>query len=132
MDTEKVSAHIASNLGPPGEWRWQGGWPGDIEAALVDAVFAARAVYRSTAGRGIYANVVAWRDGRGRAAWSLDELIAEIDGLGVDGWARHFGNRQHSPTRPSSAPGGPSKAAAGREAAEALRSTASARRPTSG
>jgi len=120
-DAEKVTAHITSSLGPPREWWWPGGWPGDIEAALVDAVFSARAVYRSKNGKGIYANVAAWRAGRDRTAWSLDALIAEIDGLGVDGWASHFGNRQHSPTRPPSAPGGPSKAAAVREAAGALR-----------
>ncbi len=120
-DAEKVTAHITSTLGPPGEWWWPGGWPGDIEAALVDAVFSARAVYRSKNGKGIYANVATWRDSRDRAAWSLEGLISEIDGLGVDGWADHFRNHQHSPTRPASAPGGPSKAAAVREAAEALR-----------
>jgi hypothetical protein len=120
-DAEKVTAHITSTLGPPGEWWWPGGWPGDIEAALVDAVFSARAVYRSKNGKGIFANVASWRDGRDRAALSLEGLIGEIDGLGVDGWADHFRNHQHSPTRPASAPGGPSKAAAVREAAEALR-----------
>jgi hypothetical protein len=120
-DTEKVVAYVTSTLGPPGEWRWPGGWAGDIEAALVDAVFSARAVYRSKNGRGVYANVAARRERRGRSAWSLDQLIAEIDGAGVDAWAGAFGNRQHSPTRPPSAPGGPSKAAAVREAAEALR-----------
>jgi hypothetical protein len=120
-DVEKVTAHIMSSLGPPCEWWWPGGWPGDIEAALVDAVFSARAVYRSKNGKGVYANVAAWRAGRDRTAWSLDELIAEIDGIGIDAWALRFGNRQHSPTRPPSAPGGPSKAAAVREAAGALR-----------
>ena len=120
-DVEKVTARITSHLGPPSEWWWPGGWPGDIEAALVDAVFSARAVYRSKNGKGIYANVAAWRAGRDRTDWSLDELIAEIDGMGVDAWAGHFGNRQHSPTRPPDAPGGPSKAAAVREAAGALR-----------
>ena len=120
-DAEKVTAHVTRCLGPPGEWWWPGGWPGDIEAALVDAVFSARAVYRSKNGKGIYANVAAWRAGRDRTDWSLDELIAEIDGMGVDAWAGHFGNRQHSPTRPPSAPGGPSKAATVREAAGALR-----------
>ena len=121
MDIVMVTAYITGNLRPPIEWRWPGGWPGDIEAALVDAVFSARAVYRSRNGKGIYANVAAWRAGRRRTAWSLDELIAEIDGMGVDVWARHFGNRQHSPARPSSAPGGPSKAATVLQAAEALR-----------
>ena len=120
-DVEKVTARITSHLGPPSEWWWPGGWPGDIEAALVDAVFSARAVYRSKNGKGIYANVAAWRAGRDRTDWSLDELITEIDGMGVDAWAGHFGNRQHSPTRPPSAPGGPSKAATVREAAGALR-----------
>ncbi|HXJ27262.1 MAG TPA: hypothetical protein VNH17_16235, partial [Streptosporangiaceae bacterium] len=120
-DVEKVTARITSHLGPPSEWWWPGGWPGDIEAALVDAVFSARAVYRSKNGKGIYANVAAWRAGRDRTDWSLDELIAEIDGMGVDAWAGNFGNRQHSPTRPPSALGGPSKAATVREAAGALR-----------
>jgi len=120
-DVEMVTARITSNLGPPREWWWPGGWPGDIEAALVDAVFSARAVYRSKNGKGIYANVAAWRAGRGRTAWSLDGLIAEIDAIGLDAWALRFGNRQHSPTRPPDAPGGPSKAAAVREAAGALR-----------
>ena len=96
-DVEMVTARITSNLGPPREWWWPGGWPGDIEAALVDAVFSARAVYRSKNGKGIYANVAAWRAGRGRSAWSLDGLIAEIDGIGLEAWALRFGNRQHSP-----------------------------------
>ena len=96
-DVEKVTAHITSSLGPPCEWWWPGGWPGDIEAALVDAVSSARAVYRSKNGKGSYANVAAWRAGRDRTAWSLDELIAEIDGIGIDAWALRFGNRQHSP-----------------------------------
>ena len=92
-DAEKVTARITSHLGPPSEWWWPGGWPGDIEAALADAVFSARAVHRSKHGRGIYANVAAWRAGRARTAWSLDELITEIDGIGLDAWALRFGNR---------------------------------------
>jgi hypothetical protein len=122
-DLEKVIAHTDSVLGPPNEWKtkWPGGWPGDIESALVDAVFSARAVYRTASGRGIYANVTQWQAGRGRQSWSVDALIADIDKAGIDQWAAGFRNGQHSPTRPPSAPGGPTKAATVRQAAGVLR-----------
>jgi len=121
QDITKILAHIAETIGTnPESWvQWPGGWPGDIESALVDAVFSARAVYKTKDGRGIYARVVAWQATRGRQAYSLPALLAEI-GSDVDGWAKRFGNRQHSPRRPASAPFGPMKAATVREAAEAL------------
>jgi hypothetical protein len=122
-DLDKVIAHIDSVLGPPGEWKakWPGGWPGDIESALVDAIFSARAVYRTASGRGIFANVTDWRAVRGRQTWSVEALIAEIDKAGIDQWTDSFGNHQHSPTRPDTAPGGPTKTAAVRQAAGVLR-----------
>ncbi len=121
-DVQQVAAYIASTVGPPGDWaQWPGGWPGDIEAALIDAVFSARAVYRSKRGRGVHARVVDWRQARERTHFSLESLAAEIDHLGIEGWAQQFGNEQVSPGRPTSAPGGASKTAAVREAAAILR-----------
>jgi hypothetical protein len=121
-DAAKVMAHIAETVGtsPEGWEQWPGGWPGDIESALVDAVFSARAVYKSTRGRGVYARVVAWQRRRSRHDYSLPALIAEIDSVGVRGWADRFGNHQKSPYRPDTAPLGASKVATVREAAEAL------------
>jgi hypothetical protein len=121
-DVAKILAHIDVTVGKPDGWsKWPGGWPGDIEAALVDAVFSARAVYRSERGRGIYANVVEWRHSRDRQSYSLDALVAEIDAAGVIAWARKFRNLQVSPGRLASAPSGSSKAAAVRQAACVLR-----------
>ena len=62
-DAASVMTHIAETIGtnPEGWKRWPGGWPGDIESALVDAVFSARAIYKTKDGRGIYARVVDWQ-----------------------------------------------------------------------
>ena len=120
-DVANTLAHIARTIGERGSWeKGPGGWPEDIEAALVDAVFSARAVYRSKRGRGVHAEVVAWRDARSRTHFTLDALVAEIDDAGPAEWARRFGNSQVSPGRPASAPGGASKAATTRQAARAL------------
>jgi hypothetical protein len=120
-DLARVMAHIAETIGtnPEGWKRWPGGWPGDIESALVDSVFSARARYKTKNGRGIYARVVAWQATRDRQDYSLPGLLAEI-GSDVEGWAKRFGNRQHSPHRPARAPFGASKAATVRQAAQAL------------
>jgi hypothetical protein len=96
-DIAKILAHIDATIGEPHGWgKWPGGWPDDIEAALVYAVFSARAVYRSARGRGIYANVVEWRHARGRQRYSLSALVEEIDAAGVLNWAARFGNLQKS------------------------------------
>jgi hypothetical protein len=121
-DVVKILLHVAATIGHPDNWdKWPGGWPGDIEAALVDAVYSARAVYRSKRGRGIYADVADWRHSRARRSYSLDALIEEIDTVGVVTWAHKFGNLQVSPHRPASAPCGRSKAATLRQAACVLR-----------
>jgi hypothetical protein len=70
-DVVKILLHVDAAIGQPGNWdKWPGGWPEDIEAALVDAVFSARAVYRSKRGRGIFANVADWRYSRDRRSYS--------------------------------------------------------------
>jgi hypothetical protein len=122
QDVARVLAHIRATIGGREQWdRWPGGWPNDIESALVDAVFSARAVYRSRHGRGVYANVVSWQRARNRSAYSFDALVAEIDAAGIPGWADWFGNHQLAPQRPDTAPLGRSKAAAVRESASKLR-----------
>ena len=121
-DSAQILAHVHATIGEREQWaRWPGGWPHDIESALVDAVFSARAVYRSEHGRGIYGNVVAWQRMRNRRIYSLDALLAEIDVAGVSSWADSFGNHQVAPRRPVTAPLGRSKAAAVRQAAWTLR-----------
>jgi len=90
-DVTMILAHIEQTIGDRTSWvRWPGGWPGDIESALIDAVFSARAVYHSKHGKGIGRDVVVWRDARTRSHFTLDALLAEIDSVGVaidrNGW----------------------------------------------
>lgn len=122
-DVAKVREHVEATIGSdPEQWtKWPGGWPDDIESALIDAVFSARAVYRTKHSRGIYRNVDDWQKRRGRVTFSLDALIAEINAVGVPAWAASFDNSQVSPGRREDAPCGPTKAAAVREAADKLR-----------
>lgn len=50
-DIAKVRVHVEVTIGTPDQWtKWPGGWRCDIEAALIDAIFSARPVYRSRAG----------------------------------------------------------------------------------
>lgn len=122
-DIAKVRERVEATIGSaPEQWtKWPGGWQGDIESALIDAVFSARAIYRSKRGRGISHKIADWQAGRAGSAFSLDGLIAEIDGVGVPAWANAFGNHQLSPNRSAHAPYGRSKAATVREAAGKLR-----------
>jgi hypothetical protein len=122
-DIVKVRAHVEASIGgTPELWiNWPGGWLGDIESALIDAAFSARAVYRTKYDRGIFRNIADWQARRTRTMLSLDALIAKIDEVGVPKWTSEFDNHQLSPGRPADAPLGPSKAAAVREAADKLR-----------
>jgi endonuclease III len=116
-DIAAVLAHVESTvgLGQAGWTAWPGGWPNDIESSLVDAVFSARARYEH-----VHARVLTWQQTRKRTTFSLLALRAEIDALQPDGWAKHFGNSQVSPSRPANAPGGRTKAATVRQACDAL------------
>jgi hypothetical protein len=121
-DVARVCEHVRKTIGDdPRQWtRWPGGWPDDIESALIDAVFSARAIYRTRHGHGIYRNVEDWQKKRERIDFSLNALFAEINAVGVATWADSFGNSQVSPGRRQDAPCGPSKAATVKEAAGKL------------
>lgn len=139
QDVLKVLTHVKVTVGERDEWtKWPGGWSDDIESALLDAVFSARAIYDSAGGRGVHTQVTRWRGRRTRIVYSLDALVAEI-GEDVPGWAHRFGNRQVSPGRLDTAYGGRLKAATVREAASSLlreismsliRSTRTVRQPS--
>lgn len=120
---DAVLRHIDSSIGRDSScWmQWPGGWPDDIESALVDAVFSARAVYRTRHGRGVHQQVTKWRDGRTGAGSTLRDLRDEIAAAHPETWAsKTFENEQRSPGRRPNAPGGPTKAAAVLEAANRL------------
>jgi hypothetical protein len=120
-DLKAVLAHIDETIGASTNWtEWPGGWRDDIESALIDAVFSARAVYKSKHGRGVHSLVLTWQQKRTRTPYTLSALSAEIDAVGPEAWAQAFGSMQRSPSRHPDSPGGPTKAAAVREAAAAL------------
>lgn len=77
---EVLAEYVGEKIGDaPTEW--PGGWPDDIEAALIDAVFSVRARYGSRVeGKetGVYGAVTRWRDHRGGTADDL-EVLAETD-----------------------------------------------------
>ncbi|GGG25243.1 hypothetical protein GCM10007304_43840 [Rhodococcoides trifolii] len=72
MDTvELVAANITAAM-PKDSWPfWFDGWPGEIEAAVLDAVFSARATY-GTETTGVRKVVAAWRASRGTELDNLD------------------------------------------------------------
>lgn len=120
-EVEILVAAVGERLGGQSAWaRFPGGWPGDLESALIDAVYSARAVYKTTGGGGVHSRVVTWQAGRRRSTFTATALRGEIDRSGPEDWAKAFGNSQLSPGRPAYAPGGATKAAAIRQACEAL------------
>ena len=58
---------------------WPGGYPNEVEAALIDAIFSVRAHYGNRQQKtGVYGAVWRWREHRG---WAADDLnvLAECD-----------------------------------------------------
>ena len=54
---------------------WPGGWPDEIEAALIDAIFSVRARYGNRARKtGVFGAVSRWREHRGASANDLRVL----------------------------------------------------------
>lgn len=59
---EDLHRHVVQTIGTS-PTAWPGGWPGEIEAALLDAVFSVRARYGSRTNRtGVFGAVMRWRD----------------------------------------------------------------------
>ena len=88
-DVARVREHIRATIGSePEQWtKWPGGWRGDIESALIDAVFSARAIYETEGGRGISRHLADWQAARTRSTFSLDALLTEINAAGISGWS---------------------------------------------
>lgn len=91
------------------------GWRGEAEAALIDAVFSARASYGNSETTGVRSLVGRWRSARSdKGVTTLDDLH-ELTTWDPDNLVEVFQNRQRVP-----APNGMTKAAAIVEAAKAL------------
>ena len=119
-DEANAQEHIQATIGPPDAWpKWQGGWPGEISTALIDAVYSARATYFNWHGTGIWGQVAGWRKSPKRKRLHLEDLVAEMT-PGMNKWAVVYGFDGVSPGRPRSAAFANSKAATVREAAESL------------
>ncbi|MCX2967239.1 hypothetical protein [Gordonia aquimaris] len=73
---EALDRYVTSTLGDSLP-AWPGGWPGEIEAALIDAVFSIQARYGGpqTGVRGV---VKRWRDHQARPLDDL-EVLAQVD-----------------------------------------------------
>lgn len=90
----RTLAAVAGDVLPGGHTLWPAGWPGEIEAALLDAVFSARATY-GTPTSGVRRVVTAWRAHRGTR---LDDLTALASFTSApDRLAAVLGNRQRVP-----------------------------------
>ncbi|MGO9557632.1 MAG: hypothetical protein ACLPQS_16050 [Acidimicrobiales bacterium] len=92
--TAAVVASVRAKLGRRATWpKFPGGYPGDIESALIDAVFSSRYAYDTTYGRGLGPKMALWRQGRVRGTNdpSLGALIRDIAANGPASWATaHF------------------------------------------
>ncbi len=81
-DLDKVLDAISASIGSEDTWPpYPGGYPQEVEAALLDSVFSLSAVYGSPE-TGARAVVRRWRDHVGRPLNSLSGLVADVDGIG--------------------------------------------------
>ena len=81
-DLDKVLDAISASIGGKDTWPpYPGGYPQEVEAALLDSVFSLSAVYGSPE-TGARAVVRRWRDHIGRPLNSLSGLVADVDGAG--------------------------------------------------
>ncbi|WP_433605637.1 hypothetical protein [Prescottella agglutinans] len=96
MSTPEVRALAAfvDDVLPPDRSHWPPGWPGETEAALLDAVFSARATY-GTPTSGVRRVIGNWRTHRDTKLDDLTTLAAFADS--PDRIAEILGNRQRVP-----------------------------------
>lgn len=112
VDVAKVVERVKCQLGD--EWAtWPGGWPGQAELAVIDAVFSVQARY-GTETTGVRRCISRWRDHRGVGTSPLDDLrrLADLADR-PDELARIFDNG-------SKLPGGTTKSHAVALAAQQL------------
>jgi hypothetical protein len=63
-DVDVLEKYVRNEIGTSPD-TWPGGWPGQVDAALLDAVFSVRARYGSRArGTGVYGAVTRWQKER--------------------------------------------------------------------
>lgn len=77
-DLDVLHEYVLETIGSsPAEW--PGGWPNEVEAALIDAVFSVRARYGSRQkATGVYGAVTRWRNFRTEKADDL-RVLAAVD-----------------------------------------------------
>lgn len=74
--------HSSQTLGTPDEWRPPlSGWQGEVEAALIDAVFSTRARYGKP-DSGVRGVVQKWRMAVGRPLDDLAQLVTDVEERG--------------------------------------------------
>lgn len=72
---QKVQDYVTETIGDAPK-SWPGGWPEEIEAALIDAVFSVRARYGNRVKKtGVFGAVMRWRQQRVEAANDLRVLM---------------------------------------------------------
>jgi hypothetical protein len=83
-DLAKVLAAIAETIGAQETWTpYPGGYPNEVEAALIDSVFSLRAIYGTSTGTGVRRLVQNWRTYGGRRSLnSLSKLVIDVDVAG--------------------------------------------------
>ncbi len=81
-EVERMLSAIAERIGAPTTWpTYPGGYPNEVEAALLDSVFSLSAVYGSPES-GARAVVQRWRLHVGRPLDSLSGMVAAVDQAG--------------------------------------------------
>lgn len=89
-DLDRLVAQIRAEL--PSEWaEWPGGWPGQIERALLDSVLSLRARYGGPE-TGVRGAISRWADHRGQP--TLDDLAAITKVRSGEALADILDNRQ--------------------------------------
>lgn len=99
-ESSDVRNYVIKVLGPPERWpKHPGGWLGQIEAALIDAVLSANSRYGGEES-GVRAAVRRWRDSQdGRPLDHLPDLVRWVEANGRDAFMNVLGNRQRVPGR---------------------------------